>query len=277
MVPTVILILTIIIYPILNGLWLSTTDKQLLTHEYSFIGLKNFTRLFRDNLFWVSMWHNLIWSALGTLGSILLGLALALFFNQKLKGVGIFRALLMLPWITPGIGAAIIWQYLYNDHHGWIAFFLKETGLSSGPINLLGNTRIVLYLVIIPLVWRGFPLAMLALTAALKSVPKELYEAASVDGANTWEKFISITVPVIRPTLAILTLLDIIWIFNYFDLTYALTQGGPLHASELLSTFSYKTAFLSLEAGYASSISTIMFLILLILASIYLRYVYIEE
>jgi len=162
--------------------------------------------------------------------------------------------------------------WILDPLFGYVNQYLLHLGLLSRPILFLGERRLVMPAVSVAATWTGYPFAMLAWLAALQAVPQELYDAAAVDGANRWQRFLHVTLPGIRPVFVLLLLLEGIWVFNNFEIVYVLTRGGPGRLTELLSTYSYKAAFDEYRVNYGASIATVQFVILLILSLVYLRF-----
>lgn len=270
--PTMLLFLGIMIYPLVYGILLSLEDKGLLSSKSTFIGLDNYARLLRDAVFWKAIGNSFIWTGIGVVGTIGLGLVLALLLNRILFGRSLIRTLFMLPWAMPTIVTSIVFTWLYDPTFGYINPYLRQMDFISEPILFLAKPNLALFAAAAPMIWKFYPFAMLALLAALQAVNQELYEAATVDGANRWQAFIHVTLPGIRPTLTILVLLECIWIFNQFDFVYILTRGGPAHSTELLSTYSYMSAFDEFRASYGAAIATVQFVLLFVFSLFYFRF-----
>lgn len=275
--PVVLLIIGIMVYPLAYGIGLSLENKGLLSSKSTFIGLANYTKLLRDSVFWKALGNSLIWTILGVVGTISLGFVLALLLNRPIRGRALFRTLFMLPWAMPTIVTGIIFTWLYDAQFGYVNQYLQQLNLITEPILFLVKPKLALFAAAAPMVWKFFPFAMLVLLAALQAINQELYDAAMVDGAGRWRAFVHVTLPGIRPTLTILVLLEFIWVFNVFDFVYILTRGGPAHATELLSTYSYASAFNEFRASYGAAIATVQFLILFAFSLLYFRFLGTEE
>lgn len=270
--PALLLLAGVILYPLGYGLWLSLNEKSLLSLHATFVGFANFRRLLDDDIFLGSVWRSVRWTVIGVVVVTALGLGFALLLNSpRVLGRRLLRSLLFLPWLTPTVVTATVWAWLYNPVYGYINLLLQGAGLVREPVNFLATPGLNLYSLVVPLVWRGYPFTMLVLLASLQAIEPSLYEAAAIDGANTWQRFRSITLPSLSSQLAVLTLLQAIWIFNHFDIPYQMTAGGPAHTSELLSTYAYNTVFGGQEQGYGAAIATVMFGVLVVFVSIYIR------
>ncbi|HHU33548.1 MAG: carbohydrate ABC transporter permease [Zhaonellaceae bacterium] len=271
--PALIILFSVIIYPLLLNLIMSF-QKILMMKPYlgtPFTGFDNYINTLEDPIFWRALRNTFIWTVSCVVLQISLGLGAALLLNAPIKGRGLFRGAMLIPWVTPGVVAALTWRWMYDGQFGIFNHILMKIGLIKQPIVWLGNYSTALPAVIAEYSWKMFPFATVMLLAALQTIPKELYEAAEVDGATGWQSFRHITLPEIMPTLSLTTLLTSIWTFNNFDSIWLLTEGGPSYASETLTTYVYKAAFQAFNLGKASSIAFIMFMLLFGLVLIYAR------
>lgn len=269
--PVALLIVGIMLYPLGYGLLLSLQDKRLLSADAPFIGFRNYVELAHDPVFWKALVNSLKWTVVGVVGTIGSGFAIALLLHRNFPGRSIFRTLFLFPWAVPTIVAGIIFTWFYDPTFGYLNEYLRHLGLISRPVLFLSNTNLALFAVAVPMVWKFFPFAMLAILAGLQAIDEQLYDAAAVDGANSWQQFVHVTLPGLRSILTVLILLESIWIFNVFDFVYILTRGGPAHATELLSTYAYSSAFEGFEASYGAAIATVHFLILVLFSVLYFR------
>jgi multiple sugar transport system permease protein len=205
--------------------------------------------------------------------SYLLGLVAGLLLNQKIRGRGIYRALLLVPWIAPPIVAYISWQWMLNDQLGTINRYLIRLGLVDpfDPIIWLADPVLAMLSVIVVGTWFRFPFMMITVLAALAAIPEELHEAASLDGANMVQRFRDVTLPLIMPVSIIAILLQAIWTFNDFALTFVLTGGGPANATTPLILMAYREAFQRFNIGYGTSLAVISMVLMLAIGTFYLR------
>ena len=266
--PIALFIGFIYLYPLVYSIFLSFFQKNLLRPDLdAFVGFENFRRLFTaEPLFWKSLKNGLIFTALSVFFEYLLGLIVALLLNSRFaKMKNTIKALLMLPWAVPIAINSMMWKFLLAPNFGFLNQVLAGLGF-SGMINMnwLGNIPTVMPMVIAINVWRSFPFYTITLTAGLSSIPRELYEAAEVDGASGWQRFRAVTMPGIRSTSAVIIVFHIIWTFINFDVIYLLTAGGPLNATEVLPTLLYRQAFSNFNMGYASAIGLFIFVVLMI-------------
>jgi multiple sugar transport system permease protein len=205
--------------------------------------------------------------------SYALGLLAAVLLNQKLRGKGIYRALILVPWIIPPVVAYISWQWMLNDQSGAINLALIRLGLTNpiDPIVWLADPNLAMVSIVTVGSWSRFPFMMITMLAALSAISDEVHEAAALDGANRWQRFRDITLPLILPVSVIATLLQAIWTFNDFALPFVLTGGGPANATTTLVLLAYKEAFRQFNIGYGTSLAVISMVLMLALGTVYLR------
>lgn len=242
------------------------------------VGFKNFTlayyaRLFRDPIFWNSVYKTFYFVGGTVFLHLVLGMAVALALNAQIRARRFFRVMMILPWTVPDVIAGLVWAWMYDPLSGILNDFLRRVGLIVSPIEWLANPTLVMPSVILADVWRGYPFVMLVLLAGLQAIPKELYEAARVDGATPFKEFLYITLPNLQKMIVIATILDIIWQTRRFGLIWVMTQGGPARTTEILSVLAYKTYFKFFNFEYASAMSVAMAVFLLIVGIPYVRIV----
>lgn len=269
--PATVCILLISIYPVLNGIYLSFTNYSILNMNHSkFVGLINFKNiLFNSPEFWKILGFTVIYTFATVVFSYLVGMAMALLINMNIPFRGIFRAVLLLPWIIPSVVAANSWLWILNDQTGIINIFLMKIGIINHPILFLSTSVMAKVTVIMESTWKNYPFMMLVLLAGLQSIPDELHESACMDGANKVKDFFYITLPMLKAVTITSTILMMIWTFNNFENIYLMTRGGPAKSTMVMSIFSYNTAFYDNKLGVASSISVVMMIIMIILSQIY--------
>ena len=270
--PAVTIIVGLMFYPLLYGIRTSFFTKSLAGPE-TFIGAMNYKDLMSDPIFWQAALNSIIWTAAGVLGGLIIGLLLALLLNVSItfKGRLLSRGLLLMAWAVPNVAAVIIWRWMFANPFGYLNTILTTIGIINQPISWVGSSSHALWAAIIVIVWKSYPFDMLVLLASMQAIPQELYEVARIDGSGVFQQFRFVTFPLLVPAILIITLLQSIWTFNNFDIVYVLTRGGPLHASEILATYVYKSAFETFQAGYGSSIASLMFLILIFFAILYVN------
>lgn len=278
LLPAAASILLVSVYPTLKTMWMSFYDKQLLRKTEPFIGLSNYITALKNPDTWQIILNTLFFS----LVSLILGVALAMFIAVKLikpyPGKGFFRAMFLIPWVTPPLVASFVWRTILSANFSPLNSILLKLGWIKVPISFLESTETCFGFLSVPLimitiinVWSIFPFLMVMFIAGLQTVPKELYEAATMDGAGKIRSFWKITVPCIRPVISVSVLLELIWQFNNFNISYMVTQGGPLGLTKLLAVEVYQQAFTNFKYGYASAVSVIMMCIALVPAVFYIR------
>jgi multiple sugar transport system permease protein len=271
--PAILLIVGLVGYPFFFAIWISFTD-QVIGNVGKWIGFANFQYLAQNSTFSASIWNTItivLWSdAL----KLLIGLGLALLVHQHLPARGFFRSFLMLPWAMPAFVAFLTWRVLYQPIGGGISLVLSATGIHTGVIDWLGQRSTAMPAVIAASVWRGFPFWFVSILAALQAVPKELYEAARVDGANAWQRFWTVTVPGIRQVVIVTVLLSSIWTANGFEHVWLLTQGGPSDATivfPVLAYFGMQTQRIGEAAAVSVFTLPVLILLVIIATSLMLR------
>lgn len=273
MVPSILTIVSIQIYPIAYGIWMSFFKHYLARKPGSpipFVGLHNYGFLFSDPVFWKALRNTVVWTG-GVVGATMsLALITALFLSIEIKGKHLARTLVLLPWITPGVTAAVIWGVIYEGRWGILNYALGRLGIDMGNYQWLGDLKTSLSSVMVVYIWRSFPFFSMALLAALQAIPQMLYDAASIDGASSWQKFKHITMPGIKSVFSIILLLNLIWSFQSFTYIWIMTGGGPVDSSQVLGTMAWKVAFLATRLGRASAIGVVILLMLLGIGTVYM-------
>jgi len=277
-IPSMTLILIVILIPIAVGIGMSFTNLTFLRPSTRWIGLANYSRmLFSDRHTWSSVLITLQWVVGTTSMMYLIGMVIALILNEDFPGNTLAKVIVIFPWVVPNLVASYMWEWLFDPSYGsvnWI--FSKFTGQGIA-INWLGSPNLALYSLMSIMVWRGVPFMTIMLLAALKTIPNQLYEAATVDGAGVFSRFRHITLPNIRNVSGVALLLMTIWMFNHFDIPFVLKSGGPASASMLLSIRTYLVAMLQLRLGYAAAHGVFLMILMMVAAFFYLRTVLKEE
>lgn len=272
LLPASSFVFILVFWPMVKTVVLSLQNASLFNlSEVRFVGLTNFRNLLGSDLFWLTFKNTLIWTFGSLGGEYLLGLSSALLLNQEIKGRTIFRGIIVIPWAVPVVVAALNWRWILNPDFGIVNILLVRWGLLKESFYWLGEINTALATCILVNVWRSFPFFTIALLAALQAIPKEEIDAAKIDGAGSLQIFKHITLPHLRTVSAITTILIIIWTFNYFDFVWLLTEGGPLHASEVLATLVYKNTFRYYQVSFASAIAVIMMGFLVMFGVLYLK------
>ncbi|MEU6596563.1 carbohydrate ABC transporter permease [Streptomyces flaveolus] len=268
--PALIPILLLSVGPLLYGILLAFTDAQSgRTTATRWIGALNFRDLLHDNLFWESFRIGLVWAIGVTVPQFLLALGLALLLSQDLRLRGLARALAIVPWAMPEVVVGIMWRLVYNPDAGVLNETLRDLGLGTGR-DWLSGLATALPAVIVVGVWAGLPQTSVALLAGLQNVPRELHEAAAVDGAGAWRRFRTVTWPALRPVALAITALNLIWNLNSFALVYVLTSGGPGGKTRLPMLFAYEEAFRYGQFGYAAAMGCVLVAVVSVLLAVFL-------
>ena len=276
--PALIIMLSVVIVPIFNAVGMSFQNYNLTRpNKMGWIGLGNYEKLLtKDPLFWSSMGRTLIWVLFGVGGQFLFGFMLALILNKDFRGRGVTRAVSLIPWVTPGVLIALMWSWMYDGNYGVINDVLMKLGIIQDKIAYLAKPASAMPSVIITIIWQGIPFFALMILAGLQGIPYDLYEAASIDGATGWKKLIYVTVPSLKNTIFVTTMLRIIWVANSVDVIFNMTGGGPAYATQTLSIYVYNKAN-TLDMGYASALAIMLMLVLLLAAIPYLRNTFREQ
>jgi raffinose/stachyose/melibiose transport system permease protein len=235
-----------------------------------FIAWENWMELLQDAIFWLSVANNFKLVIISLVIQIPVAIFLAVLLSSRFKGVGIFKTIFFLPMLISSVAVAFLWRYMYDPSFGLINSFLELMGLENWALAWLGDPGIAFYAAAAPICWRFIPLYMIIFIAAITGIPDQLYEAARVDGASRFQSFWKITLPLLRPTIINASVLVIVGSLKYFAMIYALTGGGPNHASELMATYMYTKAFTEMKMGYGSTISLSLFIIALSVSLLFL-------
>ncbi|GAA2247263.1 transporter integral membrane protein [Streptomyces ruber] len=268
--PALLPVLVLSVGPLLYGIALAFTDAQSgRAGPTRWIGALNFRDLLHDTLFWESFRIGLVWSAGVTVPQFLLALGLALLLHQDLRLRPLARALAIVPWAMPEVVVGVMWRLVYHPDAGVLNETLRDLGLGDGR-DWLGGPATALPAVIVVGVWAGMPQTTVALLAGLQNTPRELHEAAAVDGAGAWRRFRSVTWPALRPVALAITALNLIWNFNAFALVYVLTSGGPGGRTRLPTLFAYEEAFRYGQFGYAAAMGCAMVAVISVILAFHL-------
>ncbi|MWB98449.1 carbohydrate ABC transporter permease [Agromyces seonyuensis] len=252
--------------PVLILFYMAFTNWNVFG-KADWVGIANFQRLLGDGSFHTAFWNTLYYSALHIPLTIAVSLGLALLLNQKLRGVAFFRTAAFFPYITSIVAIAVVWNLLFSPDYGPINEVLRAIGIENPP-GWLTSQEWAMPAVVIVSTWRDMGYYMILLLAGLQTVPRELYEAARVDGANAWQRFVNVTLPCLRPTMFFVTVMLTINSFKVFDLILVMTDGGPGQATLVLSQFIYRKGFEESQFGYASSAAVVLFLLCIVVTII---------
>jgi multiple sugar transport system permease protein len=252
--PGVLFLLAFVAYPFFYGIYLSLQERQVAKAGV-FVGLGNFVTLFHDGVFWQVSRNTFLYTIVTTVLKLLGGLAMALVMNQAFRGRNLARAFLLLPFIVPTILSTIAWMWIFDPTVSVINWTLVHSGAISQGFSWLGNASLAMVAIIIVNTWRGIPFYGITLLAGLQTISPELYEAAAIDGATTTQRFLYVTLPVIKPVLVIVTMFSVIFTFGDFQLIYALTHGGPANATHVFSTWAFDIGMSAGQLGMGAAVA----------------------
>lgn len=270
--PTLLLISLVIFVPAIRSLLMAFQDYNMYFLTKKFIGFKNFCDAFKDPLFLLAVKNTFIWVFVSLIVQFSLGFSLALLLRKPFKGRSIYTGLVFYPWAVSGFVIGLQYRWMFHGSAGVINDLLLRAGLISERIAFLSDPKYALYSAIIANIWYGVPFFAIMLLAALQSVPQELYEAAKIDGANSFRRFISVTIPYVKPVIVNTTLIRFIWIFNFPDIIFSMTNGGPAGSSHILSTLLISKVYNEYNYGIASAIGVTIMAILVLYSYFYLKF-----
>src|SRR5262245_31833740 len=270
--PIVVLVLALVAYPFCYAIYLSMTRK-FVGMPPEFVGLENYVRLWSDGFFQRAVWNSVIFTFGSVIFKLVLGMAMALVLTSKIRFRNLFTGLLLIPWVAPTVVSALNFLWIYDGSLGVLNYVLvKVLGVLPQGVGWLSEAGTAMAAVIFVNIWRGFPFFGISFLAGIKAIPGELYEAASVDGANAFQRFVHVTLPGLRNIVIIVVLLSTIWTFNDFAIVYILTKGGPGGATMVLPVFTYEMAFGAQRLGDAIAVALYMLPPLAIVIIVLARY-----
>ncbi|CAG9189538.1 Binding-protein-dependent transport systems inner membrane component [Paraburkholderia sabiae] len=269
--PSLILALFIISYPIFNIVWQSLHEVSRFGAIRDFTGLKNFYTVFADPVFLDSLRRTVVWTACVVGGTVIISVPVALVLNQDFHGRGIARTIVMLPWSVSLTMTAVVWRWAFNDDYGMVNVTLQRLGLIGGPIHWLATPELAFPVEIAVGILVSIPFTVTILLGGLSSVPGDIYEAARIDGASSWQQFRQLTLPLLRPFVNMAILLNVIYVFNSFPIIWVMTQGGPDNGTHILVTYLYELGFRLGRPGQAAAVSLVMLIMLFVFSVLYLR------
>ncbi len=272
--PTSALMIVLMLVPIAMVIGYSFYDNVILNKSPEIVGFDNYVEVITDPVFSTAIINTLIFVSGSVAAHLLIGLGFALMLNSTLLGpriIGVFRGLFILPWLFTAAIVAVLWRMLLAPN-GVVNYVLAELGLTTGTVEWLADPGLALGTVTFINIWSGYPFFMISLLAGLQGIPADLHEAARVDGAIALQRFWSVTIPQLRPIIISMALLDFIWTSQQFALIWMTTGGGPIVATEMLSTYTYKLAFAKYEFALASTSAVLILLLSMVLAVLYVRH-----
>ncbi len=270
-VPSLLLAFWIIGYPIYDVIMAAFHEVNRFGKLKDFVGFGNFATLAADPIFWASLWRTLIWTVGVVGGTILLSLPIALILNDDFYGRGLMRVIIMLPWAVSLTMTAIVWKWSLHGQYGMFNETLQDLGILARPVEWLATASIAFPVEILVGILVSIPFTTTVFLGGLSSLPGEIYEAARIDGANAWQRFTKLTMPLMKSFFNIALVLNIIHVFNSFPIIWVMTKGDPANSTDILVTYLYKLAFRYGRIGDAAAMSLIMFAILLAFTIVYAR------
>lgn len=271
LVPAAVVTFGVVLVPLVHALWTSLHRYTLTSPGHPFVGLANYTAALRSPDFWEAIGRTAYFTLVSTGLELVLGLLIALLLNQRFAGRGLLRALILIPWALPTMVNGMMWRWIYNPDYGALNALLTQVGLLDAYKAWLGTPWLAMNMVIVADVWKMTPLVALLLLASLQTIPGELYEAASMDGAGTWQCFWSITIPYLRPGILVSLVLRTIEAFKVFDIVYIMTRGGPANGTQTIAYYTYTEAITSLQFGRGAALSYLVALFIALMSLVYFR------
>ena len=269
LLPGCIVIGAMVLYPALKAIAISFTDFNLI-NPAQWVGWRNYVALWSDPFFIGALKNTLLYLVVVVPVLVVLPIFLALLVNRNIPGIRFFRAAIYLPVVTSLVISALVWKWVYEEK-GLLNHFLLASGLTDNPVGFLTDPTYALFSVMAVTVWSGMGYYMVIYLAGLQSIPRHLYEVAELEGVSAWQQTLHITIPLLRPFIAVVAVMSSIGAMKVFEEVYVMTQGGPLDATRTLVFHLYESAFVEFEMGYASAIGVVLFLLTAVFSLINLR------
>lgn len=274
--PVTIYLLAVLIGPLLYGVGLSFTNK-VVGMPAKFIGFDNYFKIWKDGIFLKAVKNTVFYTVFTVSGKVLLGMIMALLLNSQIRGKNIVRGIMLIPWAVPTVVTVIIWKWMYSDVGGVLNAIIKMLMGPGHKVAWLSTPLMAFLSVSIVNIWRGTPFIGVSVLSGLQAISLDMYEAARIDGANAWQLFWKITMPSVRDVLVLSALVTTIWTFSDFEIIWLLTKGGPVNATQVISTLSYSTGIQRMNTGTAMAISVMFMPLLIILINVWTRKTLKEE
>lgn len=271
--PVVLYLVIFQFYPLFETIRLSLYDYSLVSgRPMAFNGFSNYWDLLtKDDQFWAIFRNSLIWVLGSTLLQFLIAIPAALILFTKLRGRGLWRGLMMVPWVSPVVVIGIVWKWIYDGHYGLLNHYLKVLGFIQETIVWLGHETLVWPALLLTSAWKGFPYITLMLLSGLTGISKEMMEAAHVDGATKWQRFVHITLPLLKPIMYVTGMVSIVSSWTKFEMIWALTNGGPGYSTSILPTYLYTNTFVYFDLGKGSAIAALSMILVLFIVLLYAK------
>ena len=272
--PGALYMTVMILLPIGYNIVISFKDVNLMNFARGgsiFVGLDTFQEVFSEKLLYTAIWNTLVFTFYCLLFQFPIGLLLAMFFARKFTGAGVLRGINVIGWMIPMVAVAGIFKYMFNSDIGIVNRALAWLGIIHQPVEWLAYGNSAMAAVVIANIWKGVPFNMILLATALTTLPTDVYESASIDGANSFQRFFYITLPLLKPAMVSVLTLGFIYTFKVFDLVYVLTGGGPGSTTEMLSTLAYRYSFTEYNFSRGAAVANVLFVLLMLVGSVYIR------
>ena len=269
--PSLVLLGGLVVFPVLYNVWLSLFDKHAFMPVQAFVGLRHYRYFASDPEFWTSFYYGSVYAGVTMVLQLGVGVPAALLLNEGFRGRNLLRGVVLFPYMIPTIVAVILWKWLLNDSYGLVNHLLMSAGMVRTPVAWLGPDYIMASLIVTS-VWQFFPFVVVTYLARLQTIPPELYEAATVDGASAWRRFVHVTLPQTASVLFVIVLLRSIWMFTKFDTVWLMAgDGGVSRYIRTLPVYAYSRSFTYLQAGMGAALAVIMFAMLVTATAVYFR------
>ena len=271
--PALFVLVAVIGYPIVRSVLLSFQDARLTAGAIgtAWIGLENYQKLPGDEAFSIALRNSAFFTVCEVILVVSIALATAMFLNTPQGRKPFFTTILLIPWVIAPVANAVLWKWILHANYGVLNALIVELGISERPVNWLGTPESALRMLLLADVWKSIPFIALLLLAGLQNIPNYLYKAARLDGATAWQQFRFVTLPGLRTSLALAVILQTIWSFKVFDLIFVLTKAGPADGTLLLNFLAYRVSFNFLDFGYGAAIANVIFLIMFVLALVFIK------
>jgi putative chitobiose transport system permease protein len=270
LIPACVVLATFVLYPALKAIYLSFTNFNMI-RQAEFVGFANYLNVWRDPFFWAALKNTLLYMVVVVPVLVIAPIFLAALVNKHIPGITFIRAAIYLPVITSLVISGLIWKWVYEEQ-GILNYVLLASGLTTDPVAFLSDPATALFSVMAVTIWSGMGYYMVIYLAGLQSIPRHLYEVAEVEGVSAWQQMIHITIPLLRPSIVVVTVMSSIAAMKVFEEVYVMTQGGPMDSTKTLVYYLYESAFSEFEMGYASAIGVVLFLLTLVFSLINLRF-----
>ncbi len=268
--PATLTMLLLVVYPIVYGIYISFFNTNLV-NKWKFVGLDYYLKALQDSSFQHSLWMTVVFTFFVVAGHFILGFVFANILNKPIRFKTFFRGVLIIPWLFPDVVVAYLFKWILNEQGGILNALLLQWGWISEPVGWLSSSATAFGCVIIASIWKGFPLVMIQILAGIQTINSDMYEAASIDGANGWQQFHYITIPALKPILTTVLILDTVWVFKQFTMIWLMTAGGPGNSTMVSAVEIYKNAFNYFKYGYASAESVFILVICYLIGVVFRR------